>query len=136
LSFTETAGFAANTSGGGISVILEGTPVPLPDDQNLNNVTADVANENFTVTVPGRYFVSYFVNTTAALLLGARVLVNGTPVDALTRSPVLSVSSFSAQAILTLNAGDTLTLELFGLLGLATLQTGAGAGLTIIRLDD
>jgi hypothetical protein len=115
---------------------LDGTPVPLPDAQELNNITVDASNTEFTVTVAGRYYISFIVNTTASLLLGARVLINGAQVDQLNRAPGLSLSSFSGEAILTLAAGTTLTLELYGLLGDATLQDGLGAGLTIIRLDD
>lgn len=37
--------------------------------------------------------------------------------------------------IVSLNAGDTIELQLFGLLGLATLQSGTGASLTMIRLS-
>ncbi|WP_163578670.1 collagen-like protein, partial [Gracilibacillus thailandensis] len=133
---TETSGFAANTSQSVISVILGGTPVPLPDAQNLNGITANAANTEFTVTETGRYFIQFNVNFTAGLLVGARLLINGTPLESSERNPVLTVSNLNAFVITNLNAGDTVTLELFGLLGLATLQAGQGAALTIVRLDD
>jgi phage-related minor tail protein len=133
---TETSGFAANTSESIISVILGGTPVPLPNSQNLNGIIPNGANTVFTVTETGRYFIQFNVNFTAGLLVGARLLINGTPLASSERNPALTVSSLSAFVITNLNAGDTVTLQLFGLIGLATLQAGQGAALTIIRLDD
>mgnify|MGYP001203880700 FL=1 len=133
---TETSGFAANTSGTTLAVVLGGTDVPLPDAQNLNGITANGANTEFTVSETGRYFIEYNVNFTLGLLIGARILINGTPLTSSERNPILTVSNLSAFVITNLNAGDTVTLELFGLAGLATLQDGQGAGLTIIRLDD
>ncbi len=45
-----STGFAANTSGSVIAVVLGGTPVPLPDAQSLGaNVTVNGANNTFTV---------------------------------------------------------------------------------------
>lgn len=133
---TETSGFAANTSGTVLSVLLGGTDVPLPDDQNLNGITADASNTEFTVTETGRYYIQYSVNFTAGLLIGARLVINGVALTSSERNPILTVSNLSASVITNLNAGDTVTLEIFGLLGLATLQDGQGAALTIIRIDD
>ena len=124
---TETSAFAANTSESLIAVVLVGTAVPLPDAQNLVNITVDGTNTVFTVPSSGRYYISYNVNLTVALLIGSRLLINGSPLLASTRSPILTASSLSAEVITTLAAGDTITLELFGLLGAATLQAGQGA---------
>ncbi|GAB6086067.1 hypothetical protein JCM11672_13390 [Alkaliphilus crotonatoxidans] len=63
-------------------------------------------------------------------------MINGTPNLASTINPVLTISEFDAEVIVTLPADSTVSLELFGLLGAATLQAGAGASLTIIRLSD
>ncbi len=117
-------------------MVLGGTTVPLPNSQNVKNITVDPTDTVFTITLSGRYYLSYKVNTTAALLLGARLTVNGTPLEASETNPVLSVSSFNADIIVSLDVGDTISLELFGLLGAATLQDGQGATLTIIRIDD
>ncbi len=125
---------ATNTTGATIAVILGGTPVPLPDSQVLDGFTVNGANDTFTVPVTGTYMVTYRVSTTAALLMSSRVLRNGTTLPASTFSPVASVSSYSATTFAALNAGDTLQLQLFGLLGAAVLQGGNGATLTVIRL--
>jgi len=115
---------------------LGGTAVPLPNDQQLNNITVNGINTVFTVTQAGIYYISYNINLTEGLLVGARITVNGTPVEQFTINPLLTLSNFHADGILTLAAGDSITLQLFGLLGVATLQEGLGASLTIIRLDD
>jgi len=107
----------------------------LPDAQNLVGITVNGTNTVFTVTEAGRYYISFTVNVTVAIAVGARVTINGTPVDELTRAPLLS-TSFNGEAIVTLAANDQLTLELFGVLADTVLQDGLGAGLTIIRLDD
>ena len=134
ISVTDNSMFAGNSSESVINVILAGTLVPLPDSQNLDGFVANGANTIFTVPQTGKYYIQYFVNTTTSLLLGTTININGMPETILTRNPVLSTSSYVANAIVNLNANDTISLELFGLIGVATLQDGAGAGLTVIRL--
>lgn len=133
-----STGFAANTAGSVIAVVLGGTPVPLPQAQNLGaNVTANGANTVFTVSQAGRYRIAYRANLTAALLLSTRISINGAPNTALTITPLLSVSQFAAEAVVTLTAGSTVSLEFFGLLGAAVLLNGSqGAGLTIQRVGE
>ncbi|HOO13415.1 MAG TPA: collagen-like protein, partial [Bacillota bacterium] len=135
VSATETSGFAASTSGGDIDVIIGGTPVPLPDAQNLSpDITPNGDSTVFTVGPAGRYYISYNVNLTLGILLGARLVINGAPNTASTINPVLVLDSFSAEIIVNLPANSTITLELFGFVGFVSLQAGAGASLTIIRL--
>ncbi|WP_442950604.1 BclA C-terminal domain-containing protein, partial [Paenibacillus sp. FJAT-27812] len=136
-SLTADSGFAANTSGAIIAVVLGGTNVPLPNSQNLSpDVTVNGANDTFTVVNAGRYYITYQISTTAALLLSTRLLINGVANTASTVAPVLSLSNFNNDVIVTLTAGSTITLQMFGLLGSATLLgSGAGAALTIIRLS-
>lgn len=78
--------------------------------------------------------VTYRVSTTAALLMSSRVLRNGAPLAGSTFAPLVSVTSFEATTFAALTAGDTLELQLFGLLGAAVLQGGSGASLTVVRL--
>jgi hypothetical protein len=94
------------------------------------------ANTVFTVNTAGRYRISYHVNTTLALLLGARLEINGSPFTPSAITPAANVSSFKNEVIVDLTAGSTVSLELFGLLGVATLLgSGTGASLMIIRLS-
>ncbi|MNG06357.1 hypothetical protein D3C84_895870 [compost metagenome] len=99
-------------------------------------ITVNGANTVFTVPVAGDYYITYQVNTTAALALGTRLIINGAPNTPSTRSVAIAVSSFNNVIITTLAASSTITLELFGLLGAATLLSGgAGAALTIVLLS-
>ena len=76
------------------------------------------------------------VNTTASLASGTRLLINGAPITASTVAPLLSLSHFSNELLLDLNAGDTVSLQMFGVVSGATLLPGsAGASLTILRLS-
>lgn len=125
---------AQNTTGGTIAVVLGGTPVPLADNQSLDGFTADATNTTFTVPEDGTYLVTYRVNTTAGVLLTSHVLRNGTVLPGSAFSPAVSTSDYSATVITPLTAGDTLELELSGLVGAVVLQGGAGATMTVVRL--
>ncbi len=114
----------------------EGIPVPLPSGQILpTGITVDGTSTTFTVSVAGRYRISYAVNLTAALLLSTRIVINGTPNLASTVTPVLNLSNYSNEIIVDLAAGDTVQLQVVGLSVSLTLVDGAGATLTIIRLS-
>ena len=134
---TATSSFAANTSGTTLAVIVGGTLIPLPDSQVLPpDITVNGANTVFTVTNAGRYQLSYNVNTSASLASGTRLLINGTPNTASTVAPVVSLSHFANEILLNLSAGDTISLQMFGIVSAATLLPGsAGATLSITRLS-
>ncbi|MED4801515.1 collagen-like protein, partial [Bacillus atrophaeus] len=134
---TVTSGFASNTTGGLIAVVAGGTTIPLPSDQNLSaDITVNGANTVFTVGPAGRYYISYQINLTAGLLVSSRILINGSAFTSSIISPAISLSNFNNSFITTLAAGSTIQLQLFGLLGAATLLGGsAGAALSIIRLS-
>ena len=134
---TATSAYAANTGGTVITVILAGTLVPLPNAQLLSpDITVNGANTVFTVNTAGRYRLSYDINTTVALASGARLLINGAANTASTVAPLVSLSHFANEILLDLNAGDTVSLQMFGIASVATLLPGsAGASLTILRLS-
>lgn len=136
---TATAGFAANTAGTSLTVALGGTPIPLPNAQLLSaDITPNAGNTVFTVATAGRYRISYHVNTTAALLMGSRLVINGTNNTASTIVPVLSVSNYENEIEVSLPANSTISLQLYPIVlaGLAVLISGgAGASLMIVRLS-
>lgn len=136
-SLTATSGYASNTGGGVVAVINGGTAISLPNEQNLSaDITANASNTVFTVAPAGRYYISYHINLTAGLLVSSRILINGTPAASSIIAPVASLANFNNSFIVTLTAGSTIQLQLFGLLGAATLLGGsAGAALNIIRLS-
>ncbi|PGD72600.1 BclA C-terminal domain-containing protein [Bacillus wiedmannii] len=136
-SITATYAFANNTSGSAISVLLGGTNVPLPNNQNIGpGITVSGGNTVFTAANAGNYYISYTINITASLLVSSRITINGAPLAGTINSPALATTSFSATIITTLAAGSAISLQLFGLLAVATLSTTTpGAVLTIIRLS-
>ena len=70
------------------------------------------------------------------LASGTRLLINGAANTASTVAPLVSLSHFSNEILLDLNAGDTVSLQMFGIASVATLLPGsAGASLTILRLS-
>lgn len=134
-NFTNINAFSANTSGAVIAVVLGGTNIALPNNQVLNGITVGGGNTTFTVPSAGNYLISYSINTTAALLVSSCLVINSSPFTPSIITPALSLSSFNNTVIAPLTAGSTITLQLFGLLGAATLITGAGATLTIVRVS-
>ncbi len=125
---------AQNTTGATIDVVMDGTLVPLPDNQSMNNFAADGAGTAFTVPETGTYLVTYRVSTTDDVLMTSEVLRNGNVLPGSAFSPAVSTSDYSAMVIASLTAGDTLELRLSGLLGAVVLQGGAGASMTVVRL--
>ena len=89
----------------------------------------------FTVNTTGRYRIAYTLNTTTALGSGTRLLINNAANQPSTVAPQ-PLSRFSNEIILDLNAGNTVSLQMFGVIGSATLLPGAsGATLSITRLS-
>lgn len=118
---------------------LGGTPIPLPSAQVFSaDITPNAGNTVFTVVTAGRYRISYHVNTTAALLMGSRLVINGVNNTASTIAPVLSVSSYENEIEVNLPANSTISLQLYPIVlaGVAVLISGgAGASLMIVRLS-
>lgn len=136
---TATAGFAANTAGASLSVALGGTPIPLPSAQVFSaDIAPNAGNTVFTVATAGRYRISYHVNTTVALLMGSRLVINGVNNTASTIAPALSVSNYENEIEVNLPANSTISLQLYPIVlaGVAVLISGgAGASLMIVRLS-
>ncbi|MCQ4921478.1 hypothetical protein NE686_00150 [Tissierella carlieri] len=126
--------FAANASGATIAVAPGGTLVPLPDAQNLDGFIPNGTNTLFMVPETGRYYITYNIDFTVAVAVGSRVTVNGNPLAGSNIQPLLG-TQYNASLIANLRDGDTVGLELFGLLGAAVLRSGVGASLNIIRLS-
>ena len=134
-----TAAFAVNTQGSPIAVSSGGTPIPLPNEQVLpSGVTANSGNTVFTVAEAGTYQISYHVNTTLALPMGTRLVINSISHAASTIAPKINTSRFENQITVYLPANSTISLQMYPmtLAGDAVLAGGgAGASLTIIRLN-
>lgn len=134
---SSTAGFVANTSGSVVSTLLGPALVPLPNSHVLSsNIVPNSENTVFTINTAGRYRISYQVNLTLELLLGSRLLINGSTYTPSVISPTINIASFHSEVIVDLASSSTISLQLYGLLGTAILQNNAlGAGLMIVRLS-
>ncbi|WP_444859564.1 BclA C-terminal domain-containing protein, partial [Bacillus zhangzhouensis] len=135
---TQTALYAGNTTGPTIITVVGGTNIALPSNQNINGFTPNGSNDTFTVQQTGKYYITYQINTTVALLVSARLLLNGaTVIPGSIQSPVVSTTMISNTLIVNLTAGNTISLQLFGAIVTAILIGGGatGASLTIIRLS-
>nr|WP_142673134.1 collagen-like protein [Priestia endophytica] len=133
---TATSLNAVNTGGSVYAVVLGGTNIALPTQNIGGGITVNAANTIFTVPTTGRYYITYQINITAALLVSTRLVINGAGNLASTIAPVVGLTSFNNDVIVPLDAGSTISLQFFGLIGLATLIAGgAGATLTIIRVE-
>jgi len=76
------------------------------------------------------------VRTTSALLISARLLVNGVTVNGSAVSPTTAESALCRTAIAEASAGSTVNVQLYGLLGASTLINPGGAELVIERFSD
>lgn len=133
-----TAGFAANTVGGLISVLVAGTNISFPNSQLLSSdITLTGGNTLFTVNTGGLYRISYHVNTAAAVLLGTRLVVNSGIVSQSIIPPAIALSQFYNEVELSLPPGSTIQLQMYAplLVGAATLLGNSlGASMMIVRL--
>lgn len=138
---TTTAGSAASitTTGTLLTVIVGSLNLALPNAQVLSpDITVSGANTVFTVATAGTYRLSYSVNITAALSLGTRLLVNGSPLPGSSILPTIALSNYNNEVEVTLAAGSTITLQFVNstiLPIVTTLSPGLGASLMIIRVS-
>lgn len=73
-----------------ISAAVFGAVVALPNSQILPaGITVNRTNDTFTVAPAGRYRLSYHINTALSLLLGSRLMLNGSAKTASTILPSL-----------------------------------------------
>jgi hypothetical protein len=130
-------GYAANTSGASVPVLLGGTNIPLPNNQVLGTgLTINGSNDTMTVLSSGLYYIDYDINLTSDQLAGTRILLNGTELASSKIVPSVSRSQYNATFLVQLAAGDTISLQVFDLLGVVTLlgSSSVGASLTIMNL--
>ncbi|MGI6175800.1 MAG: BclA C-terminal domain-containing protein [Christensenellales bacterium] len=134
-----TAGFAANTAGGLITVLVAGTNISFPSVRLLSpDITLTNGNTLFTVNTSGVYRISYHVNTTAAVLLGTRLVINDGNIPQTIIPPALALSQFYNEIEVSLAAGSEIRLQMYAplLVGAATLLGNSlGASMMIIRLS-
>lgn len=136
---TATAGYVTNTAGGLITVAVAGTPISFPSTQLLSAGITLTGGNQLNLAAAGVYRISYHVNTTAAVLIGTRLVINAANIPQTTLPPVVSVSQFYNEVELSLPVNTTIQLQLFApgpLPGAAILLGGSlGVSLMAIRLS-
>ncbi|MDE7082461.1 MAG: hypothetical protein K2O89_01995 [Clostridia bacterium] len=134
-SVTDNSASASNATNATIPVVLAGTKIPLPSSQTIPaGISMNADNTAFTINVAGKYFITYEVHLTTPLAVGTRLVLNGSAYTPSTIQPLNPMTSFNSSIIVTVDAGVSVSLELFGLNTSAILHTGAGANLSIIQL--
>lgn len=132
-SATDTYFSASNVSGAVVAVTLAGTPLPFPTVNANAGVVVNASNTVVTVPSTGVYQLSYSLMTNTALLMSTRVVLNGSPLSTSVVSPVVATTQFASQVIVSLTADDTLSVQMYGLLGAATLTGSANFNLVKIK---
>lgn len=128
-------GYAANTSASSIPVTGAGTTIALPDAQDVRGILVSGGGNLFTVASTGTYRISYAVRLLSPIQVAGRVNVNGAAVGALISDEILDPRELvTGEAIVSLTAGDVLSLQLYGSPINANLRSGAGATLAIEQL--
>ena len=117
------------------AVVLGGANVPLSDNGPLTNITHVAGAPGLTVAETGSYRVSYHLSVTAGIGAQVALAVNGVVV-ASTPAPLLVAGPITGSTILSLVAGDTLTIRNNSLLPLTlALAPAVSAQLTLEKLD-
>jgi len=125
---------ALNISAATVSVTSDGTNIPLPVQPYINGFMANASNTQFTVNQTGTYFISYVIKMTSGLPMSSRVTRNGTPILNSISTSSTSSNEYSVSFMQSLTAGDVLSLQIYGVNGTVTLQSGTGASLNIVRI--
>jgi hypothetical protein len=110
-----------------LAVTLGGTSITLSSAMESNL-------SNRTIASAGRYFVSFCVRTTAVLVAGAQLTANGSAVSS-GATPVTSTSQHCRSTVQSFSSGTVLGVQLYGMLGSATLLSSGGGELQMKKVD-
>ncbi len=92
--------------------MADGAVVPLDTAlSNSSDITFDTGTSTFTITTPGNYYVTWWVaadGAGASTFVEFSIQVNGT--DNISASTPITTGQLSGSAVVTLAAGDTITL--------------------------
>ena len=102
----------------------------------LSGVTHTAGTTTVTVPLDGTYLINYSVNITAGIGSAIAIAVVGTPDASTNVTALIAVGETSGDAMLTLTAGDTITLRNNSAVPFTTsLSPGVGAQLDITFLS-
>ncbi|MGH4052942.1 MAG: BclA C-terminal domain-containing protein [Clostridium sp.] len=118
------------------ATVIGGVDVPFSNNGPLSNITHTAGTTTITVTTTGNYQIYYSVNITSGVGSAISIAINGTVDASTTVSVLVSTGEVSGDAIISLVAGDVITLQNNSAIPLTTdLAPSIGAQVTIIRLD-
>ena len=133
---TATSAYAANTQGTSLPLTLDGLRMPLPDNRLLSpGITINDANDSFTVKEAGRYKISYAVHITEALFTGTYLMIESTSTNYEALPLRESWTSFAGEILLDLEAGDDVSLWVYGVSTVTLLPQSVGAFVSMVRLS-
>jgi hypothetical protein len=118
------------------STVVGGADVPFSNNGPLSSVVHTPGTTTITVATAGSYKIDYGLSYTAGIGAAIAIAVNGT-VEASTQITLLtSTGMVYGSAMLTLAAGDVITLRNNSATAITTvLAPGRGAGLTALFLN-
>ncbi len=129
-------GFAFELATLADATVVGGGDVPFSNNGPLNGITHTPGTTTITVSSAGVYEINYGISITAGVGSQIAIAVNGTVNASTPISALVATGSLFGVAILTLAAGDVITLRNNSAVALTlTLAPGVGAQLTIKKLD-
>lgn len=100
-----------------------------------SSIAADISSGRFTIDSSGYYYLSYSIRSNQTRAANSRILVNQLEIPEFSNLNQSSQSRWQASGLIRLNAGDVVSLQLFGsIAGSVDLDGGQGASLTLIRV--
>lgn len=118
------------------ATVVGGADLPFSNNGPLSDITHIAGTTTITVPNTGCYAIAYNVTTTAGIGASIAIAVNGTVDPSTNISSVVAVGQYGGVAILTLAAGDVITLRNNSLIPFVmNLAPGVGAQLKIIQLN-
>ncbi|MFT9493723.1 MAG: hypothetical protein ACH0QC_01820 [Anaerosolibacter sp.] len=121
----------------GDATVIGGADVPFSNNGPLvGGITHTAGTASITVPTAGNYEIQYSISITAGIGAQIAIAVNGTVSPSTPVSALVATGEVSGQTILTLAAGDVITLRNNSAVALTlTLAPAVGAQMNILLLD-
>lgn len=116
--------------------VVGGADVPFSSNGPLTSISHTAGTTTITVFTGGTFKIDYSVNITSGIGSAIAVAINGSVDPSTSKSSLAAAGLVSGTAILTLAAGDVITLRNNSAVPFTTdLAPGVGAQFTVIKLD-
>lgn len=118
------------------ATVVGGADVPFSNNGPLSNVTHTAGTTTFTVLSAGNYEINYHISITAGVGSSPALAINGSVSASTPVAALVATGNISGTAILTLAAGDVVTLRNNSAVPLTlALAPSVGAQITFKKLD-